>query len=220
MNIVRKTCTCAPCTGPTCACGNCRRARHWNGWTDWSTRHEHDDDRYLDPTATGDPQPRSGSGRLGADVGAVHVAVGRHPAKPDQLRAGGEHALQLYGAAMRESGMSPGRELAGSGMEGESAAFHAQEAIPRRRLARGDRTLALELGPLEDAAIAQLVTLAAAQRPAPDAVDAIVHSAQGNPFFALELARSLGTDPSSPLPETVRAHFRAQARLALRGIKT
>lgn len=77
-----------------------------------------------------------------------------------------------------------------------------------RRLACSDRALALELGPLEDAAIGQLVKLAAAQEPAPDAVDAIVHTAQGDPFFALELARSLGTDPSSPLPETVRAAIR------------
>jgi len=80
-------------------------------------------------------------------------------------------------------------------------------SLPRGilELAQNDHTLTLELGPLEDEAIARLVTLAAADRPSPEAVDAVVHTAQGHPFFALELARRLGIDPSSPLADTVRA---------------
>ncbi|MDQ3723776.1 MAG: AAA family ATPase, partial [Actinomycetota bacterium] len=83
-------------------------------------------------------------------------------------------------------------------------------SLPRgiRELIESDRTLTLELGPLEDEGIARLVTLAAVDRPSPDAVDAVVHTVRGHPFFALELARTLGMDPSSPLPHTVRAAIR------------
>jgi DNA-binding SARP family transcriptional activator/tetratricopeptide (TPR) repeat protein len=80
-------------------------------------------------------------------------------------------------------------------------------SLPRgiRELADGDRTMTLDLAPLDDEAIAQLVTLAARDRPSPDAVEAIVDTARGHPLFALELARTLGAEPSSALPDTVRA---------------
>jgi len=83
-------------------------------------------------------------------------------------------------------------------------------SLPRgiRELARNDRTLTLELGPQGDEEIAQLVTLAAIDRPSPEAVEAVVHTAGGHPFFALELARAIGADPSSRLPDTVRAAIR------------
>lgn len=75
-------------------------------------------------------------------------------------------------------------------------------------IAQNDRTLTLELGALEDEAIARLVALASADRPSPDGVDDVVELARGHPFFALELARTLGTGTSTPLPETVRAAIR------------
>jgi DNA-binding SARP family transcriptional activator/tetratricopeptide (TPR) repeat protein len=80
-------------------------------------------------------------------------------------------------------------------------------SLPRgiRELAGGDRTLSLELAPLDDEAIARLVTIAAGDRPSPEAVEAVVDTARGHPLFALELARTLGTDLASPLPHTVRA---------------
>ena len=83
-------------------------------------------------------------------------------------------------------------------------------SLPRgvAELARSDRALTLELGPLEDAGIARLVTLASVDRPSPDSVDEVVHLARGHPFFALELARTLGTGASTPLPDTVRAAIR------------
>lgn len=77
-----------------------------------------------------------------------------------------------------------------------------------REMAQSDRTLTLELGPLQDEWIARLVTLAATDRASPDAVDAVVQTARGHPLFALELARALGMDPTSPLPPTVRAAIR------------
>ncbi len=83
-------------------------------------------------------------------------------------------------------------------------------SLPRGivELARDDRTLTLELGPLEDAAIARLVALAALERASPDSVDDVVELARGHPFFALELARTLAAGTTSPLPETVRAAIR------------
>ncbi len=75
-------------------------------------------------------------------------------------------------------------------------------------LARSDRTLTLELGALEDEGIARLVTLAAPDRPSPDGVTDVVELARGHPFFALELARALGTGRPAPLPDTVRAAIR------------
>jgi DNA-binding SARP family transcriptional activator len=78
-----------------------------------------------------------------------------------------------------------------------------------RELARSDRTLTLGLGRLDDEEVARLVTLAAPARPALDDVDAVVASAEGSPFFALELARALGADGlPAPLPPTVRAAIR------------
>ncbi len=83
-------------------------------------------------------------------------------------------------------------------------------SLPRGivEVAQNDSTLTLELGALEDEAIARLVALAAADRPSPDSVEAVVELARGHPFFALELARTLGTDASIPLPDTVRAAIR------------
>jgi hypothetical protein len=79
-------------------------------------------------------------------------------------------------------------------------------SLPRgvAELARGDRTTTVELGPLGDREIGQLVGLAAARRPDAGAVERITRTAQGSPFFALELARALAADPSGALPRTVR----------------
>jgi len=83
-------------------------------------------------------------------------------------------------------------------------------SLPRgiRELAQAEDTLTIELGPLEDDAIARLVTLAATDRPPLEAVEAVVHTAKGHPLFALELARTLGMESSAPLPDTVRAAIR------------
>jgi tetratricopeptide (TPR) repeat protein len=75
-------------------------------------------------------------------------------------------------------------------------------------LARSDRTLTLELGALDGEGIARLVTLASVGRLSPESVDEVVELARGHPFFALELARTLGTGASTPLPDTVRAAIR------------
>ena len=79
-------------------------------------------------------------------------------------------------------------------------------SLPRgiTELARHDRTLPLQLGPLDDDRIAELVTLAALTRPAPEAVARLVRAAEGSPFFALELARALASGATDPLPRTVR----------------
>ena len=71
-------------------------------------------------------------------------------------------------------------------------------------LGRGDRTLSLQLGPLMDGEIAELVNLAAATLPAPEALARVVDAADGNPFFALELTRALASRANDALPQTVR----------------
>jgi DNA-binding SARP family transcriptional activator/tetratricopeptide (TPR) repeat protein len=79
-------------------------------------------------------------------------------------------------------------------------------SLPRgiTELARNDRTLSLQLGPLDDGEIAELVALAAPLRPAPEAVARIARAAEGSPFFALELTRALASGAADALPQTVR----------------
>ena len=77
-----------------------------------------------------------------------------------------------------------------------------------RELARSDGTLTLALGPLEDRWIARIVVVAAATPATPDAVDAVVETARGHPFFALELARTIGMGSAGGLPHTVRSAIR------------
>jgi len=85
-------------------------------------------------------------------------------------------------------------------------------SLPRgiTELARNDRTLSLQLGPLDDGKVAELVTLAASVRPAPEAVARIVRAAEGSPFFALELTRALASGATDPLPQTVRQAIAAR----------
>ena len=76
-------------------------------------------------------------------------------------------------------------------------------SLPRgiTELTGNDRTLSLQLGPLDDSEIAELV---APVRPAPEDVARIARAAQGSPFFALELARALASGAGDALPQTVR----------------
>ncbi len=69
-------------------------------------------------------------------------------------------------------------------------------------LAGGERTRRLDLGPLPGDQVATLVELAAPLPPAADAVAQIVQTAQGSPFFALELARAVAAGGAPP--QTVR----------------
>ena len=71
-------------------------------------------------------------------------------------------------------------------------------------LAASDRTQLLVLGPLDDAKIAELVALAAPAPPPADAVQRITRTAEGSPFFALELTRALASGAADALPQTVR----------------
>jgi DNA-binding SARP family transcriptional activator/tetratricopeptide (TPR) repeat protein len=79
-------------------------------------------------------------------------------------------------------------------------------SLPRGvvELAHGDRTLSVELGPLDEDAIRKLVSLAAPLPTPEEAVARIVELAEGSPFFALELARASGAGPADVLPGTVR----------------
>ncbi len=70
-------------------------------------------------------------------------------------------------------------------------------------LARADRTRSLELEPLGGEQVAALVALASAVPPPPELVARVVETAQGSPFFALELARAMGS-PTASAPQTVR----------------
>ncbi len=94
-------------------------------------------------------------------------------------------------------------------------------SLPRgvAELARSERACAVELGQLDDEEIEHLVTAALAQLPARDVVERIVATAEGSPFFALELARGAA---SGSLPRTVREaiteRFLAVAPPALDGL--
>src|SRR5688572_26031201 len=79
-------------------------------------------------------------------------------------------------------------------------------SLPRgiTELAHSDRTLSLQLGPLDDGAIAELVALAAPVRPPAESVARIVGAAHGSPFFALELTRAPVSTLADALPQTVR----------------
>ncbi len=85
-------------------------------------------------------------------------------------------------------------------------------SLPRGliELAESDRTLSLQLPPLEDDEVAALVVQAAPFSPGPEAVARVVAAAAGSPFFALELARALTSDHRGPLPETVRQAIRTR----------
>jgi len=71
-------------------------------------------------------------------------------------------------------------------------------------LARGNSTLTVELGPLGEESVAELVRLAARMPATDEAIARIVELAQGSPFFALELTRAMTTGAASVLPGTVR----------------
>lgn len=85
-------------------------------------------------------------------------------------------------------------------------------SLPRgvTELAGIDRTLLLELGPLDDGEMAELVALCAPLQPSPESVERIVSAAQGSPFFALELARALTSDQTVALPRTLRQAITAR----------
>jgi DNA-binding SARP family transcriptional activator len=68
-------------------------------------------------------------------------------------------------------------------------------------LAHDERSLALALGPLEEAAISELVRLASPIPPTRAHVARIAELSGGNPFYALELARA---PAAAALPQTVR----------------
>ena len=71
-------------------------------------------------------------------------------------------------------------------------------------LSGGDRALTIQLGPLGEDALAELVRLAAPVPPPETSVARVLELAQGNPFFALELARASAAGPTNTLPSTVR----------------
>jgi DNA-binding SARP family transcriptional activator len=79
-------------------------------------------------------------------------------------------------------------------------------SLPRgiAELALSERTLSLQLGPLDEREIAELVTLSASAPPSPEAVARIARAADGSPFFALELTRALASGAAEALPQTVR----------------
>lgn len=71
-------------------------------------------------------------------------------------------------------------------------------------LAGSDQALTVELGPLPEGAVADLVRLAASVPPPAAEVARIVELAEGSPFFALELARAATVNLGDVLPGTVR----------------
>ena len=78
-------------------------------------------------------------------------------------------------------------------------------------LERAGRSVAIDLGPMVREDVETLVAAGAPQRPSDQAVARIVESAQGNPFFALELARAAGAGDALAVPrsvwDTVTARF-------------
>jgi DNA-binding SARP family transcriptional activator/tetratricopeptide (TPR) repeat protein len=77
-------------------------------------------------------------------------------------------------------------------------------------IASSPRATSLQLGPLGDREIAELVALAAPGEPGPEAVARITDAAEGSPFFALELTRALAAGAADSLPRTVREAITAR----------
>jgi tetratricopeptide (TPR) repeat protein len=71
-------------------------------------------------------------------------------------------------------------------------------------LSGSDRALTIELGPLPEEVVAELIELAAPSAPSDEDTARIVKLAEGSPFFALELARAAAADLAGGLPGTVR----------------
>ena len=95
-------------------------------------------------------------------------------------------------------------------------AYRAESARPALArgvagLERAGRGVAVDLGPMAAEDVEELVAAGAPQRPGDRAMARIVATAQGNPFFALELARAAGTGDGQGVPrsvwETVTARF-------------
>jgi hypothetical protein len=82
--------------------------------------------------------------------------------------------------------------------------------LPRAivELSRSERSLLVELGPLPDPAISDLIKLSASVLPSDADLRRIVELAEGSPFFTLELVRALSVGLRGPLPETVRQAVR------------
>jgi DNA-binding SARP family transcriptional activator/tetratricopeptide (TPR) repeat protein len=78
------------------------------------------------------------------------------------------------------------------------------------RLARGGHLTTIDLDPLPDEDAADLVAQAAPRPLASSAVAHIVRLAEGSPFGALELARSVGAGTDSPLPANAREAITAR----------
>jgi DNA-binding SARP family transcriptional activator/tetratricopeptide (TPR) repeat protein len=78
------------------------------------------------------------------------------------------------------------------------------------RLVRGGHLTTIDLGPLPDEDAADLVAQAAPRPLASTLVAHIVRLAEGSPFGALELARSVGAGTDSPLPANAREAITAR----------
>ena len=70
-------------------------------------------------------------------------------------------------------------------------------------LDRAGRAVLVDLGPMGRADVGALVAAGAPQRPDERVVARIVETAQGNPFFALELARAAGSGDALAVPRSV-----------------
>ena len=81
-------------------------------------------------------------------------------------------------------------------------------STPRARglleLIRSDRSVTLDLRPLDEEEIGSLIGLIARDPPDPQTAERIVRLADGSPFFALELARTLAAGSSGALPRAAR----------------
>ena len=87
-------------------------------------------------------------------------------------------------------------------------AYRAEEARPVLNagvagLERAGGAVVVDLGPMEPAELAALVAAGGRSEPDPTALGHILDLAQGNPFFALELAGCLGTGPGLAVPRSV-----------------
>ena len=76
-------------------------------------------------------------------------------------------------------------------------------------LARRPRVIRLDLARLGDDAIGHLAAGCAGPHASPERIAAIVAAAEGNPFYALELARADGEGPPATLISTVCARLNA-----------
>ncbi len=146
-------------------------------------------------------------------IGAVHRALMAGPVVPgvllivDDAHLADDATVEVCAQLARTRGSRPLLVVLAYRPDAARAALVQGVA----GLEKAGRCAPIDLGPMARADVEELVAAEAPQRPDDRLLTRIVDTAQGNPFFAIELARGVGTSDALAVPasvwETVTARF-------------